>query len=76
MRRLCTFPGCDRFHRAKGLCNGHYRQLVEGRPLAPLDRPPRPSRVVTVRVSPAVREALGEKPSAMARIVLEAWAKK
>lgn len=32
----CRFEGCDRPARAKGLCDGHYRQQRAGRELAPL----------------------------------------
>ncbi len=27
VRRLCTFPGCDREHVARGYCNAHYLRL-------------------------------------------------
>jgi hypothetical protein len=43
--------------------------------LAPLNGPSRRTKVVTVRASHAVKEALGDKPSAKARLVLEAWAR-
>lgn len=32
-KRLCTFPGCDREHWAKGLCATHNRQQWLGNPL-------------------------------------------
>lgn len=34
--KICNYGECDRKHYAKGYCNGHYSQLREGRPLAPL----------------------------------------
>lgn len=34
--KLCTFPDCDRGHRANGFCSGHLAQLSDGRELAPL----------------------------------------
>src|SRR5215218_7130544 len=32
----CDFPGCERPHYALGYCQGHRRQLLDNRPLAPL----------------------------------------
>jgi hypothetical protein len=32
----CDFPGCTKRHFALGYCQGHWRQLREKRPLAPL----------------------------------------
>lgn len=37
----CSFPGCGQPHHAHGFCNGHARQLREGRPIAVLDSHPR-----------------------------------
>lgn len=34
--RGCSVAGCDRKHRAKGLCDSHYRQLRRGQELRPL----------------------------------------
>ena len=34
--KTCSFPGCERRLRAKGLCTGHYRQSQLGKPLAAL----------------------------------------
>lgn len=34
--RLCSFDGCDRKHKAKGLCGSHYTQYRLGHDLAPL----------------------------------------
>jgi hypothetical protein len=31
--KTCTFQGCDKKHRAKGLCQQHYRQMQNGLPL-------------------------------------------
>lgn len=36
--RLCEFEGCDRKEHARTYCDGHYRQLLEGRELAPIVR--------------------------------------
>lgn len=35
-RRACSFTGCSRPLEGLGYCAGHYRQLRQGRPLAPL----------------------------------------
>lgn len=41
--KICTFPGCGRAHRAKGLCQSHYVQQNRGRGLAPIgERSPGP----------------------------------
>lgn len=32
----CTYPECNRPHRARGYCRGHYQQLTDGRPLTTL----------------------------------------
>jgi hypothetical protein len=32
----CDFPSCEKRHFALGYCQGHWRQLREKRPLAPL----------------------------------------
>lgn len=37
--RLCTFPGCDRKHSARGYCFAHVQQIRHGRPLAALKIP-------------------------------------
>lgn len=34
----CGFAECTRHHYAKGFCNSHYKQLQQGRPLAPLQK--------------------------------------
>lgn len=34
--KTCTFEGCERKRRAKGLCSGHYQQLTSGRELVAL----------------------------------------
>ncbi len=36
MSKPCSFPGCDRFSRASGLCNGHRIQVSRGQPLRAL----------------------------------------
>lgn len=33
---VCEFPGCGRPFRARGLCDSHYRQQSDGRPLTQL----------------------------------------
>ena len=33
---ICTFPGCGRKMHARGLCNGHYSQMMRGLDLRPL----------------------------------------
>jgi hypothetical protein len=35
----CSFEGCDHKRVARGLCMGHYRQQLRGRPLTPLRAP-------------------------------------
>lgn len=32
----CSFDGCDNPHKARGLCDGHYRQQRKGKELRPL----------------------------------------
>ena len=34
--KVCTFDGCDRPIKARGLCGGHYQQVRDGRTLVPL----------------------------------------
>lgn len=34
--RTCSFDGCEKPYRAKGLCNGHYMQRSNGQALKPL----------------------------------------
>lgn len=34
--KVCTFPDCDRPHKARGLCKGHNDQVKSAKPLAPL----------------------------------------
>lgn len=33
----CTFPGCGRVIRSRGLCEGHQKQQRRGRALAPIN---------------------------------------
>lgn len=40
----CSFPGCDRKHFARGLCDPHYRQLRRTGKLKPLYTRPNESR--------------------------------
>jgi hypothetical protein len=84
-QRTCTGPACTREPRYRdGLCSGHHRQRLLGRPLAPLrgpggriDAEPR-QRLGGLRLSARAMDALGEvgasSPAAAARLVLEAWA--
>ena len=39
--RYCTFPDCNRPHRALGLCVTHYAQHSRGAPLTPIAEPRR-----------------------------------
>jgi hypothetical protein len=34
--KLCTYEGCGKRHKGHGYCQGHLRQVTDGRPLAPL----------------------------------------
>lgn len=34
----CDFEGCDLLAVARGLCNGHYHQVLAGKELKPLKR--------------------------------------
>ncbi len=36
--RRCSFEGCERESRTRGLCGGHYQQLRAGKPLTLLRR--------------------------------------
>lgn len=38
--RTCDFPECEKKHQAKGLCVGHYTQLLKGKPLTPIGNRP------------------------------------
>jgi len=38
-KRLCSFPGCERAHLARGLCTGHYQQMWKGQELKPIVKP-------------------------------------
>lgn len=44
--RQCLAPQCERGAHAKGMCDGHYRQIRKGNPIRPLD--PRFSSGVSV----------------------------
>lgn len=35
-RRSCDFEGCDHAHWARGYCQAHYKQLMQGRDITPL----------------------------------------
>lgn len=37
--KICKFDGCDRPFQARELCNTHYQQLRNGRPLTPIQKP-------------------------------------
>jgi hypothetical protein len=32
----CNYEGCEKKHKGRGYCQGHLRQVTDGRPLAPL----------------------------------------
>lgn len=34
--KTCAYAGCPRTVKARGLCNGHYQQVRQGRPLLPV----------------------------------------
>lgn len=34
--RVCSFPGCGRKHKSRGLCISHHRQRTDGLPLVPI----------------------------------------
>ena len=71
----CSVPGCNRPHRAKGLCSSHYKARAEGRPLAPLREVSEVRReVVSFRLDPKVRAAVQRDPEG-ARAALIRWAK-
>jgi hypothetical protein len=77
----CSFTGCPRPTVARGLCAAHHRQQLRGRPLTQLRGEhgqigAEPRKQVTTWIAPATHAALGPRPSATARDVLEAWAKK
>lgn len=38
-KRICTFTGCTRGLRSKGLCEAHYKQRLRGAPLTPIAHP-------------------------------------
>lgn len=39
--KLCSFPECGKSTHAKGLCQGHYKQVKRGEPLAAIIRYPK-----------------------------------
>jgi hypothetical protein len=39
MSKICSFQGCGRTHRAKGLCSAHYQQHYAGKGLRQTRRP-------------------------------------
>lgn len=41
--RNCAFPGCERKHYGKGLCNAHWQQQCKGHLLSPLNSTRRPN---------------------------------
>ena len=47
--RTCTFYGCDRPHRAKGLCATHYYQQRRGVPLTPIVPQPHRKQGMTLQ---------------------------
>lgn len=38
MRGVCTFEGCERPHKARGLCAAHYLQQSKNKPLTPIQQ--------------------------------------
>lgn len=49
----CGFPGCDRAHFRRGLCNAHFQQAQKGRDLKPLFYRETPQERWTRFVAPA-----------------------
>jgi hypothetical protein len=59
--RFCSFPGCDRPHAAKDLCEPHYRQMLHGKPLKALQDHALPgSQSGTCSFGPCDRPALSK----------------
>lgn len=56
-RQLCSFEGCDRDVRSRGLCNAHYLQAVRGRELRPVM-----TRLEAARYARAVRHGIAPRP--------------
>lgn len=79
---LCEFKGCGREVRGRGKhCSGHEQQQRRGHPLTPLRRAhaqigDEPLSQVSVRVTRACLDALGDQPGTRAREVLERWARR
>ena len=72
----CSFPGCGRAVRAKGLCSGHYKAAAERRELTELrERQEQRRPAVSFRVSERCRAAVKADPDA-AREALERWARR
>lgn len=70
----CTFPDCDRQPVALGLCAGHYRQQLRGKPLRPLRTGPA-KQTVALRLSPEAAEAVRDDYAGAVE-ALERWAKR
>lgn len=72
----CTAGDCDRPVYADGRCEPHYRRAKRGSTsAAPVKtRGTEPLRSLSLRVPARVHRALGKRPGARAREVLERWA--
>lgn len=54
--RLCSYPGCDRLHDAKGYCQMHYLRKLRGQDM---DAPPRRKTAVGRRQKPCSIDGCG-----------------
>lgn len=81
MRAKCSEAGCKRLNFALGLCQAHYQQRRRrpeaSTPLHPIRAVVGVTRsVLTTRISPEARSALGRNPSTRAQEIIEAWARR
>lgn len=61
---LCSFPGCGRYKRARGLCSGHWSQLDSGKGLHPISPgPARGSAARSERFAELLRQTARESHS-------------
>lgn len=76
----CSFEGCIRAARVKGLCHSHAMQFYRGNPLTPL-RERSTERVVRLpglSITESAAQALaaaGPSTYRAARLLIEAWAR-
>ena len=69
---LCSYAGCDREARAKGLCETHYAQDRRGGPLTPI-RDTEPMVQVSFRCPARLKEAVEKEAKRRKISTTELW---